>query len=98
VKFQKKKKITEAISNPTPEKKSPVITQRQKETGRISILQKLLKLAKQNKLSEDMEPQTQKQIAARNLELRAERMRIAADQQALQQKKKQKELKPQSTF
>ena len=94
----KKKKITEAISNPTPEKKSPVITQRQKETGRISILQKLLKLAKQNKLSEDMEPQTQKQIAARNLELRAERMRIAADQQALQQKKKQKELKPQSTF
>jgi hypothetical protein len=88
VRFQKKK-INEAIANPTPEKKSPSTTRKQKETGRIVILQKLLDLAKGNQMREDMEPQTQKQIAARNLELRAEKMRVAADQQALQQKKKQ---------
>jgi hypothetical protein len=84
-----KKKINEAIANPTPEKKSPSTTRKQKETGRIVVLQKLLDLAKGNQMREDMEPQTQKQIAARNLELRAEKMRVAADQQALQQKKKQ---------
>jgi hypothetical protein len=84
-----KKKVNEAISNPTSERKSPPTTQKQKETGRIIVLQKLLDLAKRDKLGEDMEPQTQKQISARNLELRAEKMRVAADQQALQQKKKQ---------
>jgi hypothetical protein len=84
-----KKKVNEAIANPTPEKKSPSTTQKQKETGRIIVLQKLLDLARQDKLGEDMEPQTQKQISATNLELRAKRMRVAADQQALQQMKKQ---------
>jgi len=84
-----KKKVNEAIANPTSERKSPPTTQKQKETGRIRVLQKMLDLARQKPLGEDMEPQTQKQIAARNLELRAEKMRVAADQQALQQKKKQ---------
>jgi hypothetical protein len=84
-----KKKVNEAISNPTSERKSPPTTQKQKETGRIIVLQKLLDLAKQDKLGEDMDPQTQKQISATNLELRAKKMRVAADQQALQQMKKQ---------
>jgi hypothetical protein len=84
-----KKKVNEAIANPTSERKSPPTTQKQKETGRIRVLQKLLDYARQDKLGEDMEPQTQKQISARNLELRAEKMRVVADQQALQQKKKQ---------
>jgi hypothetical protein len=84
-----KKKVNEAIANPTPKRKSPQTTQKQKETGRIIVLQKLLDLARQDKLGEDMEPQTQKQISATNLELRAKKMRVAADQQALQQMKKQ---------
>ena len=84
-----KKKVNEAIANPTSERKSPPTTQKQKETGRIIVLQKMLDLARQDKLGEDMEPQTQKQISATNLELRAKRMRVAADQQALQQMKKQ---------
>jgi hypothetical protein len=84
-----KKKVNESIANPTPKKKSPLTTRKQKETSRIRVLQKLLDLARKNELGEEMEAQTQKQISARNLELRAEKMRIAADQQALQQKKNQ---------
>jgi hypothetical protein len=52
-----KKKVNEAISNPTSERKSPPTTQKQKETGRIIVLQKLLDLAKQDKLGEEIETQ-----------------------------------------
>ena len=83
-----KKKVNEAIANPTPEKKSPLTTRKQKETARVRVLQRLLDLSRRNELGEEMEAETPKQISARNLELRAEKMRIAADQQALQQKKK----------
>jgi hypothetical protein len=75
------KKVDEEVSNVTRKK--------QKETARIRVLQKMLDIEKAKRLGEDMDPQTQKQIAARNLELRAEKMRVSADQQAIQNKKKQ---------
>ena len=85
MRFQKKK-VTEAIANPEGigNKKSPRITQRQKDTTEKQVEIK----RKQYGMGEEMEPQTQNQISARNLELRAEKMRVAADQQAMQQKKK----------
>jgi hypothetical protein len=87
-----KKKVNEAIADPggVGSKKRPSgVTTTQRRMSREIVLQKLLDLAKQDKLGEDMDPQTQKQISATNLELRAKKMRVAADQQALQQMKKQ---------
>jgi hypothetical protein len=52
-----KKKVNEAISNPTSERKSPPTTQKQKETGRIIVLQKMLDLARKDKLGEEIETQ-----------------------------------------
>jgi hypothetical protein len=82
-----KKKVNEAIANPqgVEDKKSPKVTQRQSDA-----LDKYVKNKQKqyDSIGEDMEPITTKQISARNLELRAEKMRVAADQQAMQQQKK----------
>jgi len=78
------KKVNEAIANST--------RKTQKETDRIQVLQKMLKIERRKKgLGEEMEPQTAQQISARNLELRAEKMRISADQKAIQDKKKKQQ-------
>jgi hypothetical protein len=52
------KKVEEALSNPrgaSSQKKSPKTTQKQQETGRIRVLQKLLDLEKGKRLSEEGE-------------------------------------------
>lgn len=56
--FQKKKKLDEALSNPKgvfSGEKSPKTTQKQKETGRIRVLQKLLDIARNKQLGEDLD-------------------------------------------
>lgn len=57
MRFQKKK-IDETLSNPkgvSSGKKSPAITQKQEETGRIRVLQKLLDIARKKSLGEDID-------------------------------------------
>lgn len=82
----KKKEVTESISSISGrENTSPTTTKRQRDALEIYLRNR----KEQNKMSEEMEPQTKQQIAARNLELKAEKMRVAADQQAMQQKRRQ---------
>jgi hypothetical protein len=79
-----KKKVIKEIANPggTTNTKSPLITQIQKK-----VVDKQVQNV-QAKLGEDMAPTTSKQISANNLVLRAQKLRVSADQQAVQQQKK----------
>lgn len=83
------KKVEEAIANPegVNDPESPTITKLQKK-----IANKQVENA-QRRIGEDLEPKTPKQISAQNQLIRSQRMLSAADQQALQQKKKEQQNK-----
>jgi hypothetical protein len=88
------KKVEESISSISGrEDKSPTTTKRQRD----AVKKQLENNRNKYKMSEDMEPRTSKQISAQNQVLKAEKNLSAADQQALQQKKKdaQKSASPQ---
>jgi len=88
------KKVEESIASISGrEDKSPTTTKRQRD----AVEKQLENNRSKYKMSEDMEPRTSKQISAQNQVLKAEKNLSAADQQALQQKKKdaQKSASPQ---
>jgi hypothetical protein len=88
------KKVDESIASISGrEDKSPTTTKRQRD----AVEKQLENNRNKYKMSEDMEPRTSKQISAQNQVLKAEKNLSAADQQALQQKKKdaQKSASPQ---
>jgi hypothetical protein len=89
-----KRKVSEAIANPegVTTKQSPRVSQKQKDAMRKQVE---IKQQQYDMGEERGSVQTQKQISARNLELRAEKMRVAADQQAMQQQKKELQNKQQ---